>query len=335
MKTSPNIDNVRAIMSGDEITPAQLATLRQSGSLCGPDPEPSGHRDGVPYWSRQDFLDWSEKTKRSRGRPLGMSTRGMIATLVGREKKAKQQSQETADDLAFAIATGKLKSVDKAEARCEELGIAPSDLAGTVKQIEGRISRIAEIKRQGEAKSEVRRLEAEIDLANAEWKEAKAPIQARIDQLYGDLDETKKAATKVPNAQRGMRDSAPQWLQDEYEQTQSDLQSVSKESSGLDNGIQTLGRDIDGTRELMHGLPGRIEMLARNVADFEGNAEATALRQQKERLDGQLGGLNLRLKTVKADRKKAQHRESELRNREEKIASLMTEVWPRPSDLTE
>ena len=80
-------------------------------------------------------------------------------------------------------------------------------------------------------------------------------------------------------------------------------------------------------------MPGKIEMFARRVADYEGQQKADECRNRKSSLEESLARLRDRKKAYEQKLADSKKDIDQLQARGCRIAELMLEIWPSPADL--
>jgi len=327
-----SLEQVRGILASPEINREQLDALKRNANLCGSDPEPSGFRDGEPFWKSQNIIEWSETAKRSRTGSLGMSQRSMLDTLLGREQERESKQMKSVADLAVAVAFEQIDAAE-AEAQCLALGVTAADLESDVCKIHRRQALVDDCEKALGAKEDAERLRTEIQLIDEEIEAFVAPKREQIMRMETEATAAERQSTTFDRISQQLRQSAPQYLLDAIANTRHQLNEGRARPDYLRRKIDQLALNVDSTENEIDQIGYELSALTVRKSDYEGKQKKDALKSHKEQLGKNLKDLRSAKRGHEKELKSLASKSEPLQNRLLRLEELSIEVWPQPSDL--
>jgi len=326
-------EQVRSLLRSPQMSRQQLDAYKSSCRLVG-DPEPSGFRNGQPFWATASVVEWAAGAKRSRSGIAGYQCRGMVATLLRRGIESQDKQRASVDEVLADIASEKIKTPAAAEKAIDAAGLTAKEIAPQLRTIEARKRAVADRQRAQAARSEAEELQGEMDLLQAEMTEWWEPRQARLDRLAEEKLAAQRRSMDLTTT-KVLRDSAPAWLVTAESAAKAAIQSAEQRGQYLASQVRDCRRNIAQAEDELSGLPGRITLLAAKVSDWEGQQEAKKLERRKAELETLIKRSTADLAEHHAEQKSMAGKRNKLQRRLSRIGELMLEVWPSPADLAD
>lgn len=331
--TQGTLEQCRELLKFDRLNRQQIETLTRNASIIGPLPDPSGIEGGEPYWTKQAFLQWSESAKRSRSGNLGMATRSLLGSLLGREQQREAEQAKSVGELAEAIAFDRI-DIDAAESQCLALGATVADLQDIVAAIQERQHLIEDRDKAIDARSEIERLSAEIALIEQEIQEFKSPRVAKAHKLQDEQQAYQRVANQRAFAEQKLRQTIPDWLREELKRVQEEINNKSQRPKYMSNRIASLAASIDSTLSEIDSVKDQLRHLrSPRASDFEGQQRKLFLEEKQAGLYTKLEGSRTAMKQAEKDLKAVGDTTKDLRSRLDRLEALQLEVWPTPNDI--